>query len=91
MDERSKFVGWLEDGETFIGVFENQALDSIQCGHRYAMSFWMDQWEQAEVGKTRAPDTKMGLGWKYILIGKTDDPDEAIKMLKGEDDATEVE
>jgi len=65
------FESWMQDGETWIGIFQNQAFDSGDFGQRVAMAFDNSQFEEAEVGKTTAPDNKAGgLGWKYILVKK---------------------
>ena len=78
---REVFERWLSDGQTWIGVFENQAFDSANLGHRFALSFWMSSFDSAEIGKTRGPDTAAGLGWKYILICKTTDATEALEAF----------
>lgn len=80
------FKRWLSDGETWIGVFQNQALDSSNRGHRFALSFDMENFGEAEVGKTCAPDTSFGLGWKYILIAKCLTVEEAVASMKEEPD-----
>lgn len=80
------FARWLSDGETWIGVFENHAMNSATHGARFALSFDNSQYDAAEVGKTRAPDTRMGLGWKYILAGKYRSAEEAYAAVFSEEE-----
>lgn len=76
---------WLGDGETWIGVFENHALDSECVGMRFAMPFDTAQWDTAVVNKTHAPDSEWyGPGWKYILIHKSRDVDEVVDLLESD-------
>ncbi len=79
------FTRWLSDGETWIGVFENHDLGSPGVGHRFALSFALSVIDMAEVGKQRAPDTKLGLGWRYILIGKARSVQEAVALMDRKD------
>lgn len=80
-DLRAKLESYLDDGETFIGVFENMAMDSARHGLRIAFPFDTAQWDDAVIGKTHAPDPSFDLGWKYILISKTTDVTEAFRIL----------
>jgi len=80
------FERWLSDGDTFIGIFQNHALDSARCGHKIAMPFSMEQWDGAVIGKTRAPDHKsIGLGWKYLLMWKSTDAEDALSCMEEQD------
>jgi len=81
---REVFERWVSDPTTWIGVFENHALDSVNAGHKIALSFDMASFDDAIVGNTRAPDHKaIGTGWKYVLVCKTRDVDEALTALGG--------
>ncbi len=80
------FKRWLSEPGDWIGVFQNQALDSSLLGHKFALRFGVEQWDHAEIGKTRAPDTQFGMGWKYILIAKCQTIESAVEAMKeGED------
>ncbi len=80
---KSRFEHHLADGETWIGIFENQALDSVDAGRRVAMFFDMGQWDAAEIG-SRAPDTNNFIGWKYRLVCKAKTVDEALDNMNWE-------
>jgi hypothetical protein len=95
MDHRQKKIihaklkEWVADGDTWIGVFENQDLGHPQIGQRCVFPFALSDgsMDKAEVGKTRAPDGKtIGLGWRYILVCKTTSHGHAIKWLAGEEE-----
>ena len=79
-----RFKHHLADGETWIGIFENKALDSASTGHRVAVFFDMSQWDAAEIG-SRAPDTSTFIGWKYQLIGKAKTVEEAFSYMNFDD------
>lgn len=67
------FRAWLARGDA-IGVFQNVAMDSANCGHLCFMPVSPEQRAQVTVGQTRAPDhPSIGLGWKYILQELVDD------------------
>jgi hypothetical protein len=85
-DSKRKMERWLEDGDTWIGVFQNRDLSSSDCGRTIALPFSLSDgsYEKAEIGKARAPDTSAGLGWRYILIGKATSADEAISFFNTE-------
>tara|TARA_Y100000310_G_scaffold218778_1_gene220087 strand:- start:5015 stop:5299 length:285 start_codon:yes stop_codon:yes gene_type:complete len=82
---RERFEHHLADGETWIGIFENKALDSANAGHRVAMFFGMDQWDEADIGD-RAPDMSNFIGWKYQLVCKAKTVDEAMANMNWSDD-----
>lgn len=79
------FDRWLSDGETWIGIFENHDLGHPDVGRRIALSYHLADKDQAEVGKTRAPDTGVGMGWRYILIWKARTTQEAIAIMERKD------
>jgi len=88
---RSTFERWLSDGESWIGVFENKALDSGSAGTRIAGCFDKDQWEQANLGD-RCPDGltfahNYGAGWKFLLVAKCTSIDEAMEDMRFEEAA----
>lgn len=70
---------WLSDGDTWIGVFENHALDSSRLGDKIAIPFSLSDgsWDRAELGD-RAPDTKNRINWAYLLVAKCRTIDEVI-------------
>ena len=72
----------FEDPDTWVGVFENHDLGHSEIGRRIAFPFAMAQFEVGEIGKTRAPDTRKLLGWRYILIAKCRTGDEAMVWLR---------
>lgn len=74
------FERWLSDGKTWVGVFENQAFDSAGFGDRFAVSFDMADFDKAKLGD-RAPDTSMGLGWKFALLGKARTVEEVFTFM----------
>lgn len=73
---------WLSDDSSIVCVFQNQALDSSNAGQRIALCYDLALWDALEVGKTRAPDTTIGTGWKYILVGKAKTVEEAITLME---------
>ena len=76
------FERWLEDGRTWIGVFENHDLGHPDVGRKIALSFDNSQDDQATIGETRAPDhQQIGLGWRYVLTGKYRRADEALAAM----------
>lgn len=74
---------WVSDEDTWIGVFENHDLSSRDCGRKFALPFSLSDgsFEVAELNKTKAPDTKMGLGWRFLLVWKGTDPQEAYDAM----------
>ena len=78
---KARFEHHLADGETWIGIFENRALDSADAGRRVAMFFGMDQWDATELG-SRAPDTPSFIGWKYGLVVKAKTSEEALEAMR---------
>ena len=81
---RETFERWLADGQSWIGVFENKALDSGDVGKRVAFVYDIADMDKAEVGKLRAPDSNVGVGWKYILIAKATTVDQALALMSPE-------
>jgi hypothetical protein len=79
---RQSFERWLEDGQTFIAVFENHDLGHRDRGRRVAFPFDDSKLPAFEVGKTQAPDHgTIGLGWRYLLVFKTKDAQAAVDAL----------
>ncbi|HUT76972.1 MAG TPA: hypothetical protein VM285_04760 [Polyangia bacterium] len=91
VSERDSLVstvsGWLEDGSTIVGVFENVALDSQLLGHRVAFPFELDLADRLILGSTRAPDSaKLGfIGWRYVLKLKSTDAEEVVGSVLCDD------
>lgn len=54
-----KFVTWVLRGDDVV-IFENRDLSHRDLGHRMAMPWYPD-----EPDPKQAPDTKVGLGWRY--------------------------
>ena len=77
---RRRFTHHLADGETWIGIYENKALDSSNLGRRIALFFDLRDWDGAEIGD-RAPDTPQLTGWKYLLVHKAKSTDEAVQHM----------
>jgi hypothetical protein len=50
-----------------IAVFINLDLGHPALGHAIFLPLDPDEISAVEVGKTRAPDTSAGLGWRYLL------------------------
>ena len=76
---------WFADGDTWAGLFENQDLGHRDVGQRCAFPFSASDgsFEKAEVGKTRAQDGRtIGLGWRYILKGKTKTAQKVLDWLE---------
>ena len=82
---RETIEKWLADGETWVGVFENKALDSASLGERCGLCFDNMCFEEAEIGKMRMPDTKIRVGWRHILIAKSRDVDEIVNLIENKD------
>ena len=72
---RPLLIRKLSGGQRWLGIFENQALDSADCGSRAALAFPDANWDAAIVGTTRAPDQK------YVLVEKCRTPDHALEAL----------
>lgn len=68
-----KVQQWLGRGD-IVAVFENKAMDSATLGHQLFMPIGREDLGKAEVGRSRAPDGRHGLGWKYVLTFLTDQP-----------------
>ena len=49
------------DPGDWVGVFENHDLSSNQVGTRIGFLYGIEDWDQAEIGRSHAPDSKMGL------------------------------
>ena len=85
MSLRKTIDGWLEDGETVVGVFCNHDLSSSQVGHCIGISFESTDTDKLIVGESRAPDhPAIGLGWRYILQLVSTDTNEICKALEGD-------
>ena len=79
---------WLHDGDTWLGVFENQDLGHPEIGRRCIFPFPLSDgsWDAAKEGETRAPDGKhIGMGWRYTLMLKTKDANQAVDALLRKD------
>lgn len=76
---------WLSDGESWIGVFQNHDLGHSQFGQRIALCFDVKVWDKGEIGKTKAPDTSYGPGFRFILKAKCKTVAEAQAALEGKD------
>jgi len=74
------------DPGDWLGVFECEALDSHWLGLRFAMLFDKSDFDKVTIGKTHAPDTKLGLGWRFILKAKCLTVDEAMVWFAPEED-----
>ncbi len=79
---KARFEHHLADGETWIGIFENKALDSADAGRRIALFYDTAQWDKADIGD-RAPDmpSQGFIGWKYQLVHKAKTVDDAIANM----------
>ena len=77
-----KVAKMLEDGDTWIGGFENADLGHPEIGRRCLFPFGNGDFAAAEIGKTHAPDGRyIGMGWRYILKLKTTDAGAAARWL----------
>lgn len=65
----------------WIGVFENHDMSHPELGRRFALLFDKNQFDSAVIGSTRAPDTKMGLGWRYLLVAKCLNTDDVMGAM----------
>lgn len=83
---REAVTRWLAEPDTWVGVFENHDLGHPNVGHCFAIPFRLSDgsFEQAEIGKTRAPDTSLYIGWRYILIAKCKTVDEVMQRISEE-------
>jgi hypothetical protein len=79
-----RIARWLSDGTTFVAIFKNHDLGHPYVGERVGMPFDMAQWDQLEIGKTRAPDSNRGMGWRYILTAKCKDVSSALAAMEGD-------
>lgn len=75
------FKKWFSDEDTIVGIFENHAMDSANCGEKIALSFSKSQEHLMKIGSSRAPDTSTIIGWKYILQHIAYSPEEALELL----------
>lgn len=83
--QRTKFEAWLADGESWIGVFENNDLSSPYVGERVAMVFDTELYDDAEMGQ-RAPDLPGLIGWRYGLVAKCTTAKDAVAEMQKEHD-----
>lgn len=83
-DVRERFATWLADNDTVICVYENHDLGSREVGARFALPYSREAAARLVVGSSRAPDTRMGLGWRYILTARCDDVPSAMRALLNE-------
>lgn len=88
-ESKRTFAGWLADGESWIGVFQNQDFGSSMFGDRIALCFDDSAWDLAVIGVTRAPDSKTQIRWRYLLVQKTHSADEALRWLQYEEEENE--
>ena len=79
----------LSDEATWMGIYENQAFDSANFGHRVGMFFDIGDWDRVVLG-SRAPESPQVAGWKYLLVGKARSAADAIQQL-GLDSPSEEE
>lgn len=79
-EAHKRFADWLSH-EWGIAVFENHDLGSAMVGHRFAIPVDRSALDAAKIGESRAPDTALGLGWRYILIAKPGTPEEAVALV----------
>lgn len=82
---------WMELGETWIGIWENKALDSTMLGHRVAVPYDDSLWDRANIGDGGATEDmfrRLGfIPWQYRLQFKVRTVAEAVKILEGEGEA----
>lgn len=85
---REKFEALLAKGDEgdWIGVFECEALDSSMLGFRFAMLFDAADFDTVEIGRTHAPDTQFGLGWKFLLKARCRTAGQAMEWFAEEDE-----
>lgn len=83
---KEKILGWIKGG-SIIGVFQNKALDSATCGQKLYMGFEPSQESLMTIGKSHAPDTRCGMGWKYLLIAILHSEDELNDFFEKEERA----
>ena len=70
---------WFRDADPgdWCGVFENHDLGHPDLGRKLGLMFPIEQWSEVTIGKTCAPDTEIGLGWRYLLVAMCKTADEA--------------
>ena len=77
-----RLARWFADGDTTVCVFENKDLGHSQVGRRIALPYSKADAEAMAIGTSRAPDiTSVGLGWRYILVGRARTPEEVTDLL----------
>jgi hypothetical protein len=84
---REKFEALLAKGDEgdWLGVFEGEDLSDLNTlGLRFAMLFDKADFDKAVIGKSTAPDTRFGLGWRFILKAKCRSVDEALVWFADE-------
>ena len=69
------------DPGDWVGVFENHDLGHSNIGMRFGLIYGADQDEKATIGKTHAPDTSFGPGWRYLLVAKCYTADETKEAM----------
>jgi hypothetical protein len=81
---------WFDNADPgdWVGVFENHALDSATLGMRIGFLYGIEAWEKAVIGQTHAPDSAMGLGWKFILVAKCKTREEAREAMNQNETTT---
>jgi hypothetical protein len=63
----------LSDETTWMGIYENQAFDSANFGHRVGMFFDIGDWDRVVLG-SRAPESPQVAGWKYCWLARRGPP-----------------
>ena len=79
-----RLARWFADGDTVVCVFENKDLGHYDIGRRIALPYTKAIAESVAIGTSRAPDSDVGLGWRYILVGRAHSPEEVTALLDRE-------
>lgn len=80
-ENRERLERWFADEDTVACIFENHDLGSRMVGTRIALPYRKAEAQQMRIKIDRAPDTSMGLGWRYILVAKCDDVQATLEAL----------
>ena len=90
--QRRQAETWFEDGNTWVGLFENKHKASPNFGARIGLPFDLDDIPIVEVtvGKTRAPNlVKLPNAANYVLVAICRDADQVVAEMFRQDPANE--
>jgi hypothetical protein len=84
---------WLQDGNSWVGIFENKNRESKDLGFRFALPFSLDDapLSEVQVNHTRCPPIKkIPNPGQCVLIAIARTPDDVVREMFWVDPAPEA-